>query len=134
MSPHDPVSPARRSAPAHAARFTLLLLWCGAVWYLSAQPDPGDTVGFHLELPDWLLHGIEYAAGGFLARHALAPVLRSRGRVVALAFLAVWALLDEWHQSFVPGRDAAALDVAADVVGALVGVAVHRAWARRRGA
>jgi len=122
---------ARRNPAAHAVRILLLLGWCGVVWYLSDRPDPRGTVGIPLELPDWLLHGSEYAAGGFLARHALRPLVVSRLPVPFL-FCCAWALLDEWHQSFVPGRDAAFGDVVADAVGAALGVVAHATWVALR--
>lgn len=39
--------------------------------------------------------------------------------VTILGFCAVYGALDEWHQSFVPGRDADFLDWTADVAGAI---------------
>ena len=126
------MSSARDTGIAHAARCGLLAAWCAAVWYLSDRSHPGDTVGLLVELPDWLLHGVEYAAGGFLARHALSPLAPRRGTAIALLFCIAWALLDEWHQSFVPGRDSAWSDVLADSVGTSLGVLSHRWWAHRR--
>lgn len=37
-------------------------------------------------------------------------------------------LLDDFHQAFIPGRTAAALDFLADACGALAGVAAPKAW------
>ena len=118
-------------AAAHAARLLALGAWCAAVWTLSAQSDPADAVGFSLELPDWLFHGLEFLVGGLLARHAAVPLLGPRrGALAALLFLAAWGVLDEWHQSFVPGRDPSAGDVVADLVGACIGVGLHAAACR----
>jgi VanZ family protein len=127
------MAPERPSGPDLVVRTALLLAWCAGVWYLSDRSDPGDTVGILTELPDWLLHGIEYAVGGFLARRVLAPVLPSWGSVAAVLFCLAWAGLDEWHQSFVPGRDASLSDVFADAVGSVIGVAVHALLDRRGG-
>lgn len=126
------MSSGRRPPALHVLRFGALAAWCGVVWFLSDQPDPGARVGFRLDLPDWALHGIEYAAGGFLARNALAPLVRRRAALAAFVLCLVWALLDEWHQSFVPGRDASLRDVLADAVGAAAGIAVHALLTRRR--
>jgi VanZ family protein len=48
----------------------------------------------------------------------------------AAAFLLtlLWGVLDEVHQSFVPGRDASARDVVADALGAALAVLVWAAW------
>ena len=126
------MSPPRHPVLAHVLRTVPLLAWCALVWTLSDRPDPGRTIGVLAELPDWLLHGAEYAAGGFLACVAFGPLSRGRGTALAVAFCVVWALLDELHQSFVPGRDSSWRDVLADVVGASVGVALHVVWTRRR--
>lgn len=44
----------------------------------------------------------------------------------AIAFL--YALSDEWHQSFVPFRDGKCLDVGIDLVGIILGVLVYALW------
>jgi VanZ family protein len=69
---------------------------------------------------DKLLHSLGYAAISTLALRAFhggfeAP--RLKPSFGAFLFMLLWFVSDEWHQSFVPGRDASALDVAADVVG-----------------
>ena len=114
-----------RDRGAHALRFGLLAAWCGTVWVLSDTPDPADRVGFAWPLPAWTAHVLEYMAGGFLMLHALAPVCRRRPVVASLGFGGAWAVLDEWHQSFVPGRFSSLEDVAADLLGVSVGLALH---------
>lgn len=47
--------------------------------------------------------------------------------IVPLAFVAVYGVVDEFHQSFTPGRSCSALDWGADVVGATLGSAAHMA-------
>jgi hypothetical protein len=59
-----------------------------------------------------------------------ALLLRATGRSVAsFAAAVVYAVSDEVHQHFVPGRNGAPLDVALDAVGVLAGVLVFR-WLR----
>jgi VanZ family protein len=51
-----------------------------------------------------------------------------------LAFLGIgilFALSDEWHQSFVPGRDPSAGDFLADFLGVLLGYTLTR-WSLNR--
>lgn len=60
------------------------------------------------------------------------PGNRPRAAVAALAITLAYAVSDEFHQSFVPGRQASPWDVAIDAVG--IGVAAGLWVARRRGA
>jgi VanZ family protein len=50
-----------------------------------------------------------------------------RDVLVALGLAVLYALSDEWHQSFVPDRTGRLDDIVTDTIGALVGLGV--AWA-----
>lgn len=88
--------------------------------------------------PDYLAHAINYGvlaalfvwafAGGQLSKMTTALILPAAA--LAIAF----GLSDEFHQSFIPGRDASLLDVLADAVGAVAGAcaAAVIGLARRR--
>ncbi len=74
---------------------------------------------------DKVVHASVYALLAFLLDWGLQarrewPVYRRHGLVFLL--LLAFGASDEWHQSFVPGRDASALDWLADVVGTLAGL------------
>ncbi len=111
-----------------ALRFLPLAAWCGLVWFLSSQT--GDSFDDDWEFPDWAAHAVEFGAGGFLARFAFAGVPVARATVAAVLFCLAWGLLDEWHQSFVDGRDPSGMDVAADLIGAGLGALLHALTAR----
>ncbi len=85
-------------------------------WVLSGLP--GERVG-RLPAPDWLLHGLANALFGAALRYALSG--RRQGFLLAVALLAAHGALDEWHQSWVPGRTPSLGDWVADVVGGLAG-------------
>ena len=71
-------------------------------------------------------HMTEYAVLFLLLRAALGESgVRGEG-VKALLLTALYAVTDEFHQTFVPGRGPAALDVAIDTCGALI------AWSAAR--
>ena len=84
-------------------------------------------------VPDWLTHGTAYLILSVLLCRGLAGgmrPLRAAGAVLAVCLATVYGVSDEFHQSFVPGRDASVGDVLKDLGGASLG-----AWLfRRRGA
>ncbi|HEY9198606.1 MAG TPA: VanZ family protein [Gammaproteobacteria bacterium] len=110
----------------------LAVLWMGTIYYLSSHPMPEIDLGFSAQ--DKLVHLLAYGLLGALLLGAFR--LRPGGymlRQIALAALiaTLYGLTDEWHQSFVPGRNSDALDVVADAVGALLGSTLLWALARR---
>jgi VanZ family protein len=117
---------------SHALRATAPLALMALIFYLSAQEAVGP------ELPAWVrvvAHFGEYALLAALWVWALAPLLGRRAYLVAAAIAFVYALSDEFHQSFVEGRDADPLDVLADAAGIAVAVSLLSAWraaSRRR--
>ncbi|MBL8863491.1 MAG: VanZ family protein [Planctomycetes bacterium] len=121
-----------------AAGVALTLGWMGLVWSLSARENldlaGGTAAGAWLTN---LAHAPEYAAlATWLALAArrpgspVAPAPRAACWIVVAC--ALFGVTDELHQSSVPGRDASALDVVTDVVGATVAVLALRAAADRR--
>lgn len=103
-------------------------LWAGVIFYLSSIPDLSSG----LEM-DFLLrksaHMTEYAILALLLWRAWAVDGRPTRRVFLLSFSAalLYAVSDEWHQSFVPGRGPSAVDVAIDAAAALAACGI-RAW------
>ncbi|UXH79613.1 VanZ family protein [Roseateles amylovorans] len=97
----------------------------------SPHPPQGADLGW-----DKANH---FAAFGTLAVVGL-QCLRPSGnrRWAVLTGLLAYGILIEWVQSHVPGRDADARDVVADMIGAALGVGVHllltRLAGRRRSA
>ena len=84
------------------------------------------------------MHIAEYAGLGALTARALARTrvgLGAAGVAGGFAACALFGMLDEWHQSFVPGRHASAADVLADITGAalalIAGALLIRAAATR---
>ncbi len=96
----------------------------------SHRPLPVDLGGDS----DKLVHFAAYAVLAGTWFWALRGGARRGMWIVAAAISAVWGVLDEWHQSFVPGRHASVLDALADVAGALGGALAYRVlsvrWAR----
>lgn len=101
-----------------------LLVYMILIYWASARPVPEVLHG----APDYLLHFIAYFAMGILMVRAFA---RGVGKPVSLRlvgfslfFSLAYALSDEWHQMYVPGRDASFQDVLADGLGICVSLGV----------
>jgi VanZ family protein len=73
---------------------------------------------------DKIIHFSMYAILGYLVARALAWPRPRFQLVAALASMTVFAMLDELHQLWIPGRDASIGDWSADVLGAMVGLLV----------
>ena len=89
------------------------------IFALSAQPDLNSGLGVVDLVGRKIVHFLEYTLLAFLLWRAL----RSAGSVrrpalVALAIASLYAATDEWHQSFVHGRHASAVDWGIDTAGA----------------
>jgi VanZ family protein len=110
------------------------LAWMGLIFFLSAQPDLPRAPGPWL---DTLLkkagHAGAYGVLAWLYQRALRPPLRGSTalRVVSVGLAVVYALSDEYHQTFVPGRKGRLSDVAVDGAGAC-GAMLLDWWLERR--
>lgn len=109
----------------------VLLLWgpvvllMALIFTVSSMPDPGSLPG---GVSDKTGHVAAYAVLGALVLRALARGWRGDVTVArcaaAAGFAALYGVTDELHQMLVPGRTAELMDVAADAVGAVCGVAL----------
>ena len=111
--------------PRAVSVWLLVVLWACVIFGLSSIPSLGTDLGTWDLVLRKLAHATEYAVLGLL-------LLRATGRegVAALGGVA-YAITDEIHQHFVPGRHGAVYDVAIDAVGILIGVYVLPRVARR---
>ena len=105
-----------------AWRWGPALLWAAAVFVLSAQqrlPQLPGVLGW-----DKLQHSTAFIAGGLLLARATASTRRGSLWAALLGF--AYALSDELHQIYVPGRHSDPRDWLADALGVLAGIAVWR--------
>jgi VanZ family protein len=79
-------------------------------------------------------HVTEYAILGVLVMRALEDEHTSLARLAlrALPLCAGYAALDELHQTLVPTRTGAVLDVLLDSAGAAAGIGLFVGWRQRR--
>jgi len=98
------------------------------IFLLSGQRSVGSDLA---EWTRWVSHFSEYALLAALWAWALAPELGRRALSAAMAISFFYAISDEFHQSFVEGRDSDPFDVMVDSLG-IVAAAVAVAWWWRR--
>ena len=123
---------ARRRGATFAA---LALAWAGFIYWQSSQANPFPFVPESILSHDKLLHLGAYGVLGALVAGALAVRLgAARAIGLAAVIAAAYGATDEWHQSYVPGRDADPADWAADAVGAISGASAAALALRRLGA
>ncbi|KYG30585.1 VanZ family protein [Alkalihalobacillus trypoxylicola] len=123
------------------------LLWMGLIFFLSHQPgnDSGalsggitktiiDAIQYivpKVEVPLETLHFIIRKGAHFFSYFVLAILYffalnkmkkLSYNGLVAFLMATIYAITDEFHQYFIPGRVAAVTDVMIDSLGALCGI------------
>lgn len=95
-----------------------VIFWGGLIYYLSSRtlPNIGQTYW-----QDWwfknLSHVFMFGALGFLFYRALNFKKEAKNYTLPFIFSFCYALSDELHQSFVPGREAWWGDVGFDTLG-----------------
>lgn len=110
-----------------ARRWVAVALWATVIFMLSDRSRVPSAPGLSSQVTAVAGHLIAYGILGFL----LASALRDSGAAprraarMALLLAVLYGVSDEWHQSFVPGRDPSLGDVFTDAVGAALGVALH---------
>lgn len=137
-------------------RYGPLLLWLAFIWFAStAQLSAMQTSSVLRPFLLWMFpglteaqlttihiftrktaHFLEYAILGVLAWRAFVTSSRDlisrRWFELGLLLVLGWALLDEFHQSFVPSRTGSLYDSAIDVAGGLCSLlALKLFWKRR---
>lgn len=102
------------------ASWLITIIIASLIFYVSSltvTPEVGSGVG---------LRAIVYHFGIFAALAFFLTLSLARGRnkkqiFFALCLVLIYAAFDEFHQSFVPGRDANLFDFFTDATGVLLG-------------
>ena len=98
---------------------TALFLYCSLIYLLSDQPVL--PVPHVFDMQDKLIHAAAYAVMAWLFWHAARRHISGKLlAVVTLLFCSFYGFSDEWHQSFIEGRQADVYDWLADTIGAFV--------------
>jgi VanZ family protein len=105
-----------------------VLAYAGLIFFLSSLSAFPKAIRLDTGF-DKMAHFMEYFFFGALLDRWLAGTGRCRTRWLVLGMSifigTIYALGDEWHQSFVPGRDASLWDVLFDFLGVGAGAAAY---------
>ena len=104
-----------------------VVLYMAAIFYMSSVSDPPIPSG-----SDKPLHGLAYLGLAIVVVRAVAGGLPGRidvwAATIAILITVGYAVTDEVHQMFVPGRSAEMYDLIADAAGAAAGTVACWAW------
>lgn len=124
---NEPESVSQTTVSVHSYRSILILtpslIWAGVIFALSHR-ETIPTAGFNSQLVSSIGHLGAYAVlgsllfGGFL----FMGLPRISAAMYAIGVATLYGLIDEFHQSFVPGRHAGPEDLVLDFVGATFAV------------
>jgi len=138
------------------SRYVPLILWLGFITYASSDGfSASNTSRIIAPIVLWLFpntsaetmtiihliirkiaHFTEYGILGYLAVRAFrtspGPVVSRNWVLLSLSIVVVYALIDEFHQSFVPSRTASIYDSFIDMTGGLTVILLLRLWYRER--
>ncbi len=115
----------------------LVIFWFGIISIFSSVPKtslpemPSDLWHF---VAHRMAHVVEYSILGALVLRAYAQ-RKNKITVATILYLSLFILLagtiDEWHQSYVPGRQGQLIDVIFDTICGTWGMWVYFKWMKR---
>jgi VanZ family protein len=103
-----------------ALRWLAVALWMGVIFVVSSIPSLASPLeSFYDFIARKLAHMAEYGVLTVLLFRAVRIHTRRNARALLIAAVVavLYALSDEWHQTFVPGREGSLRDVAVDALG-----------------
>lgn len=104
--------------------FLLSLSWMIVIWIGSSVP--GSSLPGDLNYWSYAAHLAEYGILGYLLARSFTSKSRQTPSVKSIIIVIIigmlYAGIDEWHQSFVPGRSVNVFDWIFDVLGVIFGI------------
>ncbi len=105
---------------SHLLHLIIFFIWAISV-VLGASSTPHLPLGIHYL--DKLIHFIYYIPGGYFS-FLYVKIFGKSSSLLSMFFVLCIAFTDEFVQSFVPGRNVDTFDFFADMLGAVVGIAL----------
>ena len=108
--------------------WTVTLTYIILITILSHQPaDDISEVSPNIKNADKLFHFVEFSILGFLIFGSLSLNSKKFDQILSLSIKIgiLFSCLDEYHQSFVDGRDSSLADLIFDILGVFFGTFLH---------
>jgi VanZ family protein len=103
------------------------LFVAGIIFYMSSLSFPSSESGTYISLRAIIYHLSIFFFLSFFITFAVQPKNKS-GIFFTISFLTIYAILDEFHQSFVPGRSSNFFDIGINFIGILIGISLYLIW------
>jgi VanZ family protein len=125
---NDQLPDRAESAPVRAWIWPVAL--AATIFFCSGN---GKVAGPTIENFDKLAHFLIFGLLGTLVARCSGLVHRKPlGLATAVVIVSLYGVLDEYHQSFTPGRSVSAVDWMADTLGAALAVTLYARWKNYR--
>lgn len=102
-----------------------VVAWAAVIFMFSSLSGPAPAR--IARIPDWVTHSIVFGILSFLVCRALSgnrPIPLGAA-LLGVVLCTLYGISDEWHQSFVAGRESSGFDVLKDLAGAILGAAAY---------
>ncbi len=110
-------------------KWARVFLWCGLIFYLSSIPNLKTEFGIWDLIFRKIAHMFVFGLLFLFLCSAISgsfDIATSKVYVFSVVFSIMYAVSDEYHQSFVPGRHGSAVDVLIDSVGIFTALLVKK--------
>ncbi len=111
-----------------------VLFYSGIIFFASSLPAVKSP--FEIKHLDKAIHIVEYIPFGILLSRAFFHAQGDSSKRILLGYVILasflYGLSDEYHQSFVAGRESTVVDAFADTVGGMIGAYIYFYVAARK--
>jgi VanZ family protein len=107
-----------------------VILWCSLIFFLSCQPEFKTSWGFWDFVLRKIFHMLEFGTLTFLFYRALFPykINIKKAIIFSATFAFLYAISDEIHQLYIPGREGTIRDILIDTMGIIIAIWIIRTY------
>lgn len=114
-----------------AVRFIPALLWMSLIFYISHQPNVSISSGNIDFVLRKIAHITEYGILTGLLAFGFRTITRQT-LLISTSIALLYAISDEFHQTFIPTRNGTPIDVIIDSIGIVLAFVLLQYWHARK--